>query len=153
MVAYPDRAKKKLKNWKFWPNFRKANTSRQRTILTRPVVVRYLKVWQYSRRDKHKYVRLKKGMRLNKERHELIFRIQSNIYDGAFLQKQFTSKSLIVDIRPGYLNIPLMNEINFLVFKWKLLWKLLLYFRYSYVFYRSTTLEKLERFGTLPAFS
>ena len=39
-------------------------------------------------------------MRLKKERHELVFRIQSNIYDRAFLRK-LTAKSFIVDIRPG----------------------------------------------------
>ena len=39
-------------------------------------------------------------MKLKIERHELVFRIQSNIYDGAFLRK-LTAKSFIVDIRPG----------------------------------------------------
>ena len=38
---------------------------------------------------------------LKKERHELVFRIQWNIYDGAFLQKWLTAKSFIVGIRPG----------------------------------------------------
>ena len=40
-------------------------------------------------------------MRFKKERNELVFRIQSNIFDRAFLQKQLTAKSFIVDIRPG----------------------------------------------------
>ena len=40
-------------------------------------------------------------MRLKKERHELIFRIQLYIYDGAFLRKQLAVKSFIVDIRPS----------------------------------------------------
>ena len=39
-------------------------------------------------------MKLKKGMRLKKERDEVLFRIQANIYDGAFLRK----KSFIVDI-------------------------------------------------------
>ena len=39
--------------------------------------------------------------KVKKERHELIFRIPSNIYNGAFLQKQLITKSFIVDIRPG----------------------------------------------------
>ena len=39
-------------------------------------------------------------MRLKKERHELVFRIQSSIYDRTFLQK-LTAKSFVVDIRPG----------------------------------------------------
>ena len=36
-----------------------------------------------------------------------------------------------------------MNEINFLVFRSKLL----LYFRYSHILYRITAMEKPERFG------
>ena len=40
-------------------------------------------------------------MKLKKERHELVFRIQWNIYNGALLQKQLTTKNVIVDIRPG----------------------------------------------------
>ena len=40
-------------------------------------------------------------MRFKKERHELIYRIQWYIYDVAFLRKQLTAKSFIVDIRPG----------------------------------------------------
>ena len=40
-------------------------------------------------------------MRLKKERHELVFQIQSNTYDRAFYRKQLTAKSFIVDIRPG----------------------------------------------------
>ena len=40
-------------------------------------------------------------MRFKKEQHELIFRIQLYIYDGAFLRKQLTAKSFIVDIRPS----------------------------------------------------
>ena len=40
-------------------------------------------------------------MRFKKERYELVFQIQSNIYDRAFLRKQLTAKSFIVDIRPG----------------------------------------------------
>ena len=40
-------------------------------------------------------------MRFKKEWHELVFRIQSNIYDRAFLRKWWTTKSFIVDIRPG----------------------------------------------------
>ena len=43
-------------------------------------------------------MKLKKGMRLKKERDEVLFRIQANIYDGAFLRKQLTAKSFIVDI-------------------------------------------------------
>ena len=39
--------------------------------------------------------------KVKKERHELIFRIQLNIYNGAFLQKKLIAKSFIVDIRPG----------------------------------------------------
>ena len=39
-------------------------------------------------------------MRLKNERHELVFRIQWNIYNGAFLQK-LTAKIFIGDIRPG----------------------------------------------------
>ena len=40
-------------------------------------------------------------MRFTKERHELLFRIQSSIYDRDILRKQLTAKSFIVDIRPG----------------------------------------------------
>ena len=40
-------------------------------------------------------------MRFTKERHELVFRIQPNIYDRDILRKQLTAKSFIVDIRPG----------------------------------------------------
>ena len=40
-------------------------------------------------------------MKLKKERHELVFRIQWNICDGAFLQNQLTTKNFIVDIPPG----------------------------------------------------
>ena len=40
-------------------------------------------------------------MRLKKERDEVLFRIQANIYDGAFLRKQLTAKSFIVDIWSG----------------------------------------------------
>ena len=40
-------------------------------------------------------------MRFKKERHELVFRIQSNIYDRAFLRKQLTARNFIVDIQPG----------------------------------------------------
>ena len=35
-----------------------------------------------------------------KQWHQLVFRIQLKIYDGAFLRK-LTAKSFIVDIRPG----------------------------------------------------
>ena len=38
---------------------------------------------------------------MKKERHELLFRTQLNIYNRAFLRK-LTSKSFIVDIWPGY---------------------------------------------------
>ena len=38
-------------------------------------------------------------LRFKKELHELIFRIQSNIYDGAHLREQLTAKSFIVDSR------------------------------------------------------
>ena len=44
---------------------------------------------------------VKKGISLKKEQHEFVFRIQSNIYDGAFLRKLLTTKCFIVDIRPG----------------------------------------------------
>ena len=37
-------------------------------------------------------------MRFKKERHELVFRVQLNIYDRAFLM----AKSFIVDVRPGF---------------------------------------------------
>ena len=37
----------------------------------------------YSKRDGHKY----QDDEVEKELHELVFRIQSHIYDGAFLQK------------------------------------------------------------------
>ena len=40
-------------------------------------------------------------MRFTKERHELIFRIQPNIYDRDILRNQLTAKSFIVDIRLG----------------------------------------------------
>ena len=40
-------------------------------------------------------------MRFTKERHELLFRIQSSIYDRDILRKWLTAKSFIVDIRPG----------------------------------------------------
>ena len=49
-----------------------------------------------SKRDRHKY----QDNEVEKERHKLVFRIQSNIYDGALLQR-LTAKSFIVDIRPG----------------------------------------------------
>ena len=49
----------------------------------------------YSKRDRHKY----QNDEVEKERHEFVFRIQSNIYDEAFLQK-LTAKHFIVDIRP-----------------------------------------------------
>ena len=45
-------------------------------------------------------------MRFKKERHELVFRVQLNIYDRAFLM----AKSFIVDVRPG-LKYP-SNERN-----------------------------------------
>ena len=51
------------------------------------VVVHHLEVSDYSKRDRHKNIRLKKGRRLKKEQYELVFRIQSNIYERAFLQK------------------------------------------------------------------
>ena len=41
-------------------------------------------------------------MTFKKEQHELVFRIQSNIYDRAFLRKQLMAKSFIVDIRQGF---------------------------------------------------
>ena len=40
-------------------------------------------------------------MRFIKERHELIFRIQLYIYNGAFLRNQLTAQSFVVDIRPS----------------------------------------------------
>ena len=40
-------------------------------------------------------------MRLIKERHELVFRIQLNIHDGAFSRKELTAENFIVDNRPG----------------------------------------------------
>ena len=40
------------------------------------------------------------GWWVEKERHGLVFRIQSNIYDGAFLRK-LAAKSFIVDIWSG----------------------------------------------------
>ena len=40
-------------------------------------------------------------MKLKKERDEIVFRIQLNICDRAFLRKYLTAKSFIVDIRPG----------------------------------------------------
>ena len=49
----------------------------------------------YSKRDRHKY----QNDEVEKERHEFVFRIQSNIYDEAFLQK-LTAKHFIVDILP-----------------------------------------------------
>ena len=54
-------------------------------------------------------------MRLKKERHELVLRTQSNIYDGAFL-RNLIAKNFIVDIWPGS-KYPLINEMNFLVFQ------------------------------------
>ena len=41
------------------------------------------------------------GMRLKKDWHELVFRIQSSIYDGTFSRKWLSAKNFIVDIRPG----------------------------------------------------
>ena len=40
-------------------------------------------------------------MSFKKERYELVFRIQSNIYDRALLRKQLTAKSFIADILSG----------------------------------------------------
>ena len=40
-------------------------------------------------------------MRFKKEQHELIFRIQLYIYDGAFLRKWLAAKSFIADIWPS----------------------------------------------------
>ena len=53
-------------------------------------------IGHYSKRDRHKY----QDDEVEKELHELVFRVQSRIYDGAFLRK-LTAKSFIVDIRPG----------------------------------------------------
>ena len=41
-------------------------------------------------------------MRFKKERQDLVFRIQSNIYYIPFLQKQLTTKSFIVDTLSGF---------------------------------------------------
>ena len=41
-------------------------------------------------------------MRFKKERQELVFRIQSNIYYIPFLQNQLTTKSFIVDTLSGF---------------------------------------------------
>ena len=40
------------------------------------------------------------NIRNKKERHELVFRIQSNIYNRAFL-RNLTAKTFIIVIRPG----------------------------------------------------
>ena len=40
-------------------------------------------------------------MKIKKERHEVKFRIQLYMLDGAFLQKQLKAKNFIVDIRPS----------------------------------------------------
>ena len=41
-------------------------------------------------------------MSFKKERQELVFRIQSNIYHRPLLGKQLTARSFIVDILPGF---------------------------------------------------
>ena len=40
-------------------------------------------------------------MRFKKEGHKFVFRIQSNVYNRAYLRKQLTVKSFIADIRRG----------------------------------------------------
>ena len=40
-------------------------------------------IGHYSKRGRHKH----QDDEVEKERHELVFRIQSSIYDGAFLRK------------------------------------------------------------------
>ena len=55
--------------------------------------------WFYWTLFKNRQTQIKR-MKLKIEQHELVFRIQSNIYDGAFSRK-LTAKSFIVDIRRG----------------------------------------------------
>ena len=98
-----------------------------------------------SKRDRHKY----QDNEVEKERHELVFRIQSNIYDGALLQR-LTAKSFIVDIRPGS-KYPSDERNKLFSFSIKATLKSY-YFRYLHVLYRTTTLEKSESLTCYPMF-
>ena len=60
-------------------------------------------------------------MRLKKERHELVFGIQWNIYGGAFSRK-LTAKSSIVDSRPGS-KYPSYERNKLFSFSIKATWK------------------------------
>ena len=79
-------------------------------------------------------------MKLKIERNELVIKIQSNMYDGAFSRK-LIAKSFIEDIRPGS-KYP-SYEQNKSYFKSR-------HFRYSHVLYRIIIMEKFKKFDLLP---